>query len=489
MTHNPFFVSKVDQTPSGAKVSVSNFPDAAWDFILGGPEGNDQLWRNVAWLRRGIEVIAQACADTPFEFARGEDVITDSGNYEDPTRGLLSNPSELFALIASGLTLHGAAYLHIQKNRVRPMALRWMAASTIKPIIKSDGLQYFERRVNQQTMRLEVDEVLHFWLPDPEVEIGPPKSSPVASALVAAGALKSVDDYVTTFFERGAIKATILQMTGNPVQAEREKMKRWWSRLFRGSKTAWEEGIINAEKLNPIVIGEGLESLDNDALTNRLREDIATGLGIPQSILFSNATSYATAEQDFRQLYTLTIAPMVERMAHTFNEQLFDGMNLKLRFNMNAMDIFQEDEEDRSGAFLNLLNGMVAAPPKAVIVAMQMMGMELPGGMEWDELERLLSNEQREMPAPQLGVDTDLKPEADTVPEEEDDPEAKALSPLAVDLDKWRRKALKRMKRGEPAAVEFDSEHIGVMEKSLILELLEDCETPEEVNEVFNVTV
>jgi hypothetical protein len=58
----------------------------------------------------------------------------------------------------------------------------------------------------------------------------------------SAGVLYNIDQFASNFFERGAIKATLLTVDGNPIPAEMERLEAWWKRFFSGSKSAWDTG-------------------------------------------------------------------------------------------------------------------------------------------------------------------------------------------------------------------------------------------------------
>jgi hypothetical protein len=129
---------------------------------------------------------------------------------------------------------------------------------------------------------------LYFWYPDDSVEIGEPFDYPALAALQAAGILSAVGGFAQAFFERGAIKVTLLTTKTNVVESERSRLKRWWDRI-RGN--AWAAEIVNADEVEVIPVGEGLDSLDNKEFTKEQREDISTALGVPHSMLFTRCYS------------------------------------------------------------------------------------------------------------------------------------------------------------------------------------------------------
>jgi len=158
-----------------------------------------------------------------------------------------------------------------------------------------------------------------------------------------------------------------------------------------------------------------------------------------------------------------------------------------LRFLPDSLTIFQEDEEDRSGALVNLVNAATVGDPQVVSVMMQLYGMQLPGGMEWDEFERLLEEAKQRQPQ-QTVESTDgqvssgggpIRPVSGTVPDSEN------VRALVDDLDKWERKAIKRLDGNPTARCKFVSDYIPADVAEMIEDLLEEAATPEAVRLIF----
>lgn len=456
-------------------VRLEDLPEEAWQYVTGKSEDGDEVWRKVPWLRRGITLRAQAVASMPFAIYRKKKEITNSGDYEDPTDGALPYPKRMLWLVETSLTRYGRAYFHLEKNLVKTLNLRYFAPTSITPKIDQDkGLTHFERRLGNQTKPIPVDDMVYFWLPDEDVELGPPLWSPGFAAIEAANVLRNVDVFAATFFDRGAIKATLLTTSTGTPKTERERLKSWWQKIARGIKTAWTTEIINADAVKPVEIGEGIQSLANTSLTKEKREDIATGLGVPQTKLFSNAANYATASEDDRAFAEETTIPECEFIEETLNEQFFQRYGLTLKFQPEKLTIFQKEEQDRSGAFVNYINGGL----KRSVVA-EMLGLSLPNGVEYADLDP----DPSEAPAPPTNDDKtndDKTPPPSNVIEETDPTKQKA-----TDLDKWQRKALKRLKNGLPAVCDFDSDVLPPNLQAAILGALETAKTVADVRAAF----
>jgi len=469
--------------------NLDSLPAEAWTVISGQTPGSDDLAetvRTVPVLRRAVTLVADAVGSTPFVLRRGNTEIDTSAEYAN-VLGVLPNLPALLSLIASSMWVWGSAYLFAGRNRgKRVKEIRYLAPTTIRPDLTPDGLQGFTRLLGSQQISLAPDEVIHFWLPDPAIELGPPTWSPVRAALNAAHVLGSMEKFTTSFFDRGAIKATLLAVPATTRQADRKTLRDWWRTVFGGVNNAFSTEVINADDVKPVVIGEGIESLSNVALTREKREDIAVALGIPYSLLFPDAANYATAQQDDRHFWQKTIIPACGMIAGVFNDQLLKAFDCVLEFRPEGLDAMQEDEAARASAF----SAYVGAGIKPSIVA-QMLGMELPEGIEYEDLD------PEPEPQPQPQPDAQTQPEQDNGQQQEGDMQptgkavqsweksARAESDPSADLRRWRDKALSALKRGEAAAVPFVSTTIPADRWHHIAGALKAAQTADDVRAAF----
>ena len=440
----------------GAKaVPLNALPPEAWTFITGeGPDAAElhTLYDRVPWLYRGVGIRGMALASIPFVVMRGEDEIDSSENYEN-NLGWLPDPFTLLEQIEYDLVLHSRAILLKDQNIFgRPIrdGLRRLHPPTIRPKVDGDrGIIGFIRTINnKQVPLISIDEVVYIFLPDPWSEIGRARS-PAENSLSAAGILRDVDEFGSAFFKRGAVKVTLLAVSGNTRPEEKEKLEGWWRNITRGLKDAFAGRVINADRITPTVIGEGISELSDQGLTKEKREDIATALGIPQSILFSTgAVNRAVSQQDDVNFYTKTMIPEARRVERSLNAQHFQNEGLRLLFKPQEMTIFQADEEKRSASLLNLINA-----GEKLENAYAILGFDLPDEVKKDR-------------------------------EEEPAPSEQQVTPIR-DLIKWRRNSLTLVRRGERARADFFSESIPEETHNRIAGALENVTTTDQVREVF----
>ena len=374
-------------------IPMEQLPPEAWTSLSDdGDSSNAALYgRTVAFLYRAVNVRANTVASLPFTLSRRGNPIwaTDDDEMPRDMPWLAALPMLLWQT-ESAMCFTSESFWLKERNRARLLSLRWLQPSSMTPVWKPAGLEYFERRVGTQRLRLELDDVVYTWLHGlSETE---PLTPPAEVAATAAGVIYNADLFVTGFFKRGAIKATLLAVPQNTSDEERKRLKSWWQRVVEGVTGAWSAHVVQSGTIEAVQIGEGLESLSNATLTAEKREDVLSALGVPHSLVMANAANFATSQQDELNFYNQTIIPQARLIEWQVNEQLFEPLGMELHFEPQKLSVFQEDEEQRAQSLQAMTN---AGVPLAL--AMQILGFELPDGWDWDDLKE---PEPEPMPPP-----------------------------------------------------------------------------------------
>ena len=141
--------------------------------------------------------------------------------------------------------------------------------------------------------------------------------------------LYNMDVFGSMFFERGAINPTVVTIQGfdRLQEAEQQRVRSWFDRTMTGLRNAFSV-LPLATETSIQQLGSGIGDLTVPDLTDAKRQDISTALGIPQSLLFSNASNYATARQDDLHFYDKTILPQARFISEKLNQQLFSKFKL-----------------------------------------------------------------------------------------------------------------------------------------------------------------
>jgi SPP1 gp7 family putative phage head morphogenesis protein len=362
--------------------SWAEFGNVPWATGRVGEKGVQELASTVAFLYRGIEMRASSLAVIPWSIyrAKGEDTVWSSEDPMPPPelQGFADLQEILYRTEAS-LCLVSAAYLARLRNRIRTAGIQWLDPNTMTPMWTPQGLTHFQRASMFDTRNMPTEDVIYIWQKGLS-EIYP-KRSPAYAALAAANSLNALDAFVASFFSRGAVKATLLTVKQQPLPAEANRLKAWWMRTVSGMRNAFASEVISAE-VEPVVIGEGISELSNTDLSQEKREDISTALGVPHSLLMSDAANMATAESDRKNFYEMTVLPQANLIERQLNAQLWMPMGLRMTFAPQEMGIFQEDETRRAEAFATY----VAAGIKPSIAA-ELLGVELPEGFTYVDLD------------------------------------------------------------------------------------------------------
>jgi hypothetical protein len=440
LLQRPILEVKYDQASRSLKTASGGALDDFWYTDPNAKDASDPatLFRSVAWLNRAIEMRANAVASMPFLLYRGETEVDTSKIWKNTT-GVLPQPYRMLWLIEAALCF-GPAYIWRERNRVKTTGLRYVVPSTITPKIDETlGLVGFTRQVGVKRMEVAAQDLLYFWKPDPFVELGPPLTTPAGAALAAAGVLYNLDQFAAAFWARGAIKATMLTVEGNPSPEAKSDLKKWWQRAVSGVNNSFAANVISAS-VKPVVVGEGLESLSDSALVAKQREDISTALGIPQTLLFSTGAGGlgggGVVQQDEAHFYSKTVVPECGFIAGVLNEQLWQPLGLRMEFKPETLDVFQADENERAAAF-----GVYVTAGLPVELVGEMLGLELPDGWTW---ERIAAEKAKRAAA--VAEQMAPKEDEDEDEDEDDQPAPTLFDAKAVldDLRAWRRKSVKR---------------------------------------------
>lgn len=274
-------------------IPISQFPAEAWTSLLGSSldySGQQvlNLYESVPWLFRGVNARSDAVANLPVTFmVNGKEVI-------DYTPPFYLEWETFLNEIEGDLTLFGAAYYWMDIDKpLRTRKIERLTPNSIKPILSSElGLVGFERKISGKTTKFSIDEIGWIWLPNRRKELGN-GTSPAYAALKASGTLTAVDSFIGKFFEQGTISPTIIGLDDSVEDADVQRIENWFKRTVTGVKNAFGAVAIRGSIKPALLSQNDLEKLSLKTLTDEKREDIATALGVPQTLLFSNAANYA----------------------------------------------------------------------------------------------------------------------------------------------------------------------------------------------------
>ena len=458
-------------------IPIEAFPPSYWRLIQGNLDDTSALsvvnaYRNVPVLHRAVDIRSKAISSLPYILMKGEEDITNSPQIIDFMR--IMRP--LLGTIELHLCLFGAAYLYIERNKYGLNAkLRPMLPQSIKPIFdENQGLIGFNRSIGNKVVSLDIKDVIYIWMPNVEYEVGP-GHSPAQVAIRSSATLYFLDTFLENFWRRGAIKATLLSVNGPTQPAEMEKLENWWKRFMSGVKNAFNTVAIRAD-IKPIIIGDTLKDTVNPELTEQARTDTLTALGVPHSLVLSNAANYATAKVDTLAFYENTIVPEAHMICDAINEQLLAKSGIRLVPRPDKLETYQRDELEKAQGLLTL----VGTPILTVNEARDMMGygpiQEAPMNIDdkFDTPEEVINAVAPSTENATLPVNTDTT----TVPQ-------KLKNVALPDLQRWKSKATKSLRSGKTADVLFESTDIPSSDAWHLKNLLSTVTNADSLSHVF----
>lgn len=470
-----FYVARADNATKG--IPLEALPDEAWRYLTGGGDAAGTMsgiaaYQRVAWVYRAVRIRANKLAGLPYKLTRIDDPDTDLALLPEYSP-LVYRLRGLIGRNEASLCIYGASYNIVEANRYGfNKTLRWLLPTTIQPIISPEtGLEGFNRATTSGHVKLQPfdpksakpGEIVYYWEPNIAGEEGPGQSV-VSAALRAAAALDNMDSAIASFFERGMIRATILTVDGNPAPAEMSKLESWWKRLFSGVSNAWNTAAFRAQ-VKPQVIGDGIGELSNRELSEQEQQAIIATVGVPMSLILSNAANYATAQQDAIAMYTNTVLPQWDQVhAAALNDFLaVDG--LRLMVDENRIDEMQSRQLQQAEQITKL----VGQPVMLVDEGRAWLGLA--------PLERTTAQTVEVAPTP--------VPDAAAPEQQSSQSVSVGDSEMRADLERWRVKALKRLREGKSAQTGFVSPTIPPELSASIYAALWHATTPEAVRSVY----
>ena len=379
-------------TDGKKSIDLPQYPNEAWQFY-GEADDNDSkidLYASVAAVFRALNLTANATAGIPFALVNGKTDYDVSDDWQNKV-GFMPKPKELIRLWRLSLSATNSAYGFMENTKLIGKNLRYIVPSTITPNVDKDkGLLGFKRTIGSGSKDYALGKnnpIFWMWRMDHTTELLPAKATEFQAMCAAAGILYYADNHIQAFFKRGGIKPTMLVLKGMTNKENIDKIENTWTKIISGGYK-WLgkvfQGVDASGGLEATPIGEGVDSLKDENINRTKIEAVAMALGIPLSLLLSNSNNYATAQVEYKSWYDNSLSPWCEFIADEMTDKLFKPLGLKFVFRPEMSDVGQEEEVTRASAYSTYVSSKMKPS-----VAAQIVGIELPEGMEYDELDAM----------------------------------------------------------------------------------------------------
>lgn len=455
-----------------------NYEDA-WDFYDAGRDGDNEFYEKVAAVYTAINLTADATASLPFAIVKNGKDFDTSQEWQNKV-GFLPKPKEFIRLARMSLSCFNAAYSFMERKS-GVSTLRYIKPTTIKPKTDEDTgeLIGYTRTVNTKQKDYPVDGPIYkVWRLDHTTELLPSKATELSAMMNAAGILFYSDKFIGEFYKRGGIKPTMLVLKGNASEDIIAKIERIWTRIMRGQYKELGkvfQGVEANGGLEAKTIGDGVDNLKDAQLTKSKIADVAMVMKMPLSLLLANSATYATAATEKKNWFDNGIIPFAEFMAEEWTESIFKPLGLRFEFRPEQTDQGTEEEVRRAGAY----SSYIGAGMKPSIAA-QVVGIELPQGVEYSSLDPV--EEPKPEPMPDQMSSSDEEPRPEEIP-------AKFIPNIDQlhEMDLWRKFAFRKMKRGESMDFPFTEKFIPSNVASAIRFRLSSAEDEEQIKKSFDL--
>lgn len=340
---------------------------------------------------RCIDVRSAAISSLPFSVLRGEEVVLDSEGKTEKGYEWIEKFTNLLYLTETSLLLSSEAFWLKEQSVLNTlMSLRWLAAPYIMPKYdEQEGIVGFERSVGNKTDMFSPDQIVYFWIQNPLTELTPDIPQ-VLSAATSAGVIINYEDFVSKFYQRGAVRATILKTDRSIPPKERNRLREFWQNFMSGANNAYTTEVV-AGDVEAQVIGEGAGDSERTEVLVSRRKDIATSLGVPYSLLFGDtSSSYTAGPTEEKNFLNYTVIPRAKLIQTVLNDQLFRELGLTFRFNLGALPAFKEAGEVISKIFTTYIDALM---PHSV--AAKIAGIVLPEGIAYEDLDKYAEEERQ----------------------------------------------------------------------------------------------
>lgn len=316
----------VDQTIMGLEDLASLF------------SGQDTVWQHRHQLEQyskslyvfaAVNKIATKVSSIDLDFYQITNAKGDTKDiFDHPAVDLIAKPNpfqtrgEFLKTTWINKKLTGEAYWMKVRNAGGEVVELWNLRPDMMVIV-SDPEKYIKsyefHKTDGEKVTFDPTDIIYFKDPNPLNQFR--GQSPIAAAKHRIETEQEASRYQKNFFKNNARPDALLITTESLDGDQKMQMT-----------TAWEEKHSDKHNSSRIGILEGGMQYQQVSISQRemdyiesikfTRQDILVALGVPESVIFSGASNYATSQTDFAMFLSETITPEMQQLVDVINEML-----------------------------------------------------------------------------------------------------------------------------------------------------------------------
>jgi len=406
-----------------------------YDLVSGRGSEQTQLAKS-PWAFACMNIRGQELANLPWHIMKGEKIVeshpliemlTDFGPESNYQKGLCATEIDMLS--------YGAGYWFRDIDILKRLNPAKMKVNKTAAGISS--FTFDKGGKNEQTFSR--DEITYFREYHPEDDLGP-------GVAVMEVCKKSVNAeieallMVEAYFKNDAVPGFILTTDQEVSEKEANRVLAWWNARFRGSRNKGKVGVAG-RGLKPTIVGSSMKDNALVEILDSARNDICVAMRVPKVLVgsMSDAT-YVNLSESRKFLIEDVIVPRAIEYQNIINQDLVNQVDpsVEFKFSWDELQILQEDSTLKEARLASMFSQGIISP---------------------------------EYYREEMGIEESAKGDE--------------IDKAKVAEDKWERKAVKAVLRGDKADVPFETDNISIDRQHLIAARLSNAKTVEEAKRAF----
>jgi HK97 family phage portal protein len=443
-------------------------------------------YKKSPWVYRCVNIKAETFSSIPWQIYPENPATADDADAVEPLEDdsepvtLLrdvnpeDNWGDFSAKISNDMNIFGVAYVRKirrgENGEGEVILLERLNPNTVEVLADESGIRGFRQSLGSEHEIHEREDIMYFRGYDPNNDVG--SVSPLQACKTNVEIEIQANSHLADFFANNAMP-TLIMSTPNELQfADLQKMQGAWKKEFRGKGKRGQTAFMS-HGFTPNQLSYPLNQLALEEIREESRRSICTSFGVPMSMVgATEAVNFATMKEQRESLYTETIMPFASYIQGVINAELMDEFEDMpyFRFEAETLAVLQDDIKERA-EWLKIAVDALAIKPSVMAIELGFTEDDVP----------------EPVPVPDFQPQTEPESDSKAVKHTQGVQRAEtAQAELMIDLNKWRRKAINKVRKSQSPFCPFESDFIPEVLTSVIESGLMNAETVDDVHDVFN---